>query len=297
MLDDLAFGDGIGAIVRRQADGPQAIRHAKKGIEDAARALSDHTGDSRMYPLHQAIVSSLITQWIALESDHALYPPPDITSAVGVAFQDKDAVQRRYAAILRTPAGGLLGGTLKLAHDRLIRVAAQRVYDRYTPRIDYDDVLDLAYDRFDRALFRYRPDRNACFTTFVQGGLKSFLASDVRNTVSRSMLIAPADDGMLDSHPDGKREAPPGASMMAAEETAQLRRVLHTLKPREREVLRLRFGLDNGPCHTCKEIGQKLGLSKTYVHHLESLALERCRRSLSQGDLRRDIPGPGMRGR
>ena len=50
------------------------------------------------------------------------------------------------------------------------------------------------------------------------------------------------------------------------------------LAPREREVLRLRFGLDGGYERTLAQAGTEMGLSRERVRQLESSALARLRR-------------------
>lgn len=47
------------------------------------------------------------------------------------------------------------------------------------------------------------------------------------------------------------------------------------LSGREKEVLTLRYGLGNGRESTQKEIGAKLGISRSYVSRIEKRALER----------------------
>jgi RNA polymerase primary sigma factor len=67
-----------------------------------------------------------------------------------------------------------------------------------------------------------------------------------------------------------------------AAESADLSNRLHglvaELAPREREVLRLRFGLDGGYERTLAQAGTEMGISRERVRQLESSALARLRR-------------------
>ncbi len=56
---------------------------------------------------------------------------------------------------------------------------------------------------------------------------------------------------------------------------AQIRDLLTSLTPRERQVIKLRYGLDGGLEHTLQEAGRKLGLSHEAIRQLESRALRK----------------------
>jgi len=57
----------------------------------------------------------------------------------------------------------------------------------------------------------------------------------------------------------------------------QLEEALASLTPREAEVIRLRFGLDDGRSYTLEEVGQKIGLTRERVRQIQAEALRRLR--------------------
>jgi RNA polymerase primary sigma factor len=57
----------------------------------------------------------------------------------------------------------------------------------------------------------------------------------------------------------------------------QLEEVLETLTPREREVLRLRFGLDDGKARTLEEVGQRFRVTRERIRQIEAKALRKLR--------------------
>ena len=57
----------------------------------------------------------------------------------------------------------------------------------------------------------------------------------------------------------------------------QLERVLSTLSPREREVLKLRFGLDDGYPRTLEEVGQIFRVTRERIRQIEAKALKKLR--------------------
>lgn len=57
----------------------------------------------------------------------------------------------------------------------------------------------------------------------------------------------------------------------------QLKSVLSTLAPLEQDVLKMRFGLDDGKCNTIKEVCDRFGMTRTEVRVVEVKALRRLR--------------------
>jgi RNA polymerase primary sigma factor len=57
----------------------------------------------------------------------------------------------------------------------------------------------------------------------------------------------------------------------------EVHKLLDSLKPREAEIIRLRFGFEDGRSYTLKEVGEKLGITRERVRQIESKALRRLR--------------------
>ncbi|WP_437600707.1 RNA polymerase sigma factor RpoD/SigA [Sorangium sp. So ce590] len=73
--------------------------------------------------------------------------------------------------------------------------------------------------------------------------------------------------------------AAPDEEVAEAQMRRQTAELLDTLPPREREILRQRFGLDEAPERTLEEIGSSLSLSRERIRQIEAAALERLRAS------------------
>jgi len=65
-----------------------------------------------------------------------------------------------------------------------------------------------------------------------------------------------------------------------------IRQALQVLKPRQREILRLKFGLVNGDEHTLEEVGQAFGVTRERIRQIEKQSLEKLGRSVRSRVLR-----------
>ena len=61
--------------------------------------------------------------------------------------------------------------------------------------------------------------------------------------------------------------------------------LLFHLEDRERVILRMRYGLDNGEPMTLKEIGQRVNLSRERVRQLENDALAKLQEMVVEGKI------------
>jgi RNA polymerase primary sigma factor len=66
----------------------------------------------------------------------------------------------------------------------------------------------------------------------------------------------------------------------------QLARALNRLPPREAQILKLRYGLEDGRVYTLEEVGQAIGVTRERVRQLEAQALNRLRQSSAHVILR-----------
>ena len=65
-----------------------------------------------------------------------------------------------------------------------------------------------------------------------------------------------------------------------------LAEVLCTLSPRERDVLRLRFGMDDGKARTLEEVGKEFNVTRERIRQIEAKALRKLRQRSRSGKLR-----------
>ena len=95
--------------------------------------------------------------------------------------------------------------------------------------------------------------------------------------VSLETPIGEEDDSHLgDFIPDNDIQAPADAAAYELLKE-QLKEVLDTLSDREENVLRLRFGLDDGRTRTLEEVGKVFGVTRERIRQIEAKALRKLR--------------------
>ena len=67
----------------------------------------------------------------------------------------------------------------------------------------------------------------------------------------------------------------PQEDLVRQEMKRTMDKLLDMLTPRQRQVLRLRFGMEDGVCHTVEQIGVVLGVSKERARQIEHQARQK----------------------
>ncbi|MYH00994.1 MAG: sigma-70 family RNA polymerase sigma factor [Nitrospira sp. SB0675_bin_23] len=77
----------------------------------------------------------------------------------------------------------------------------------------------------------------------------------------------------------------PAANVQEEQMMSQLKRLLGFLPPREEQVIRLRFGIDNGKSRTLEEVGKLLNVTRERIRQIEVLALKKLREPTTRAQL------------
>ena len=110
--------------------------------------------------------------------------------------------------------------------------------------------------------------------------------SVAREPISLETPIGEEEDSSLGDFIEDKEVENPSIQTSYKLLQEQLRQVLGTLPPREQEVLKMRFGLDDGYSLTLEEVGLYFNVTRERIRQIEAKALRRLRHPRRANGLR-----------
>lgn len=96
-------------------------------------------------------------------------------------------------------------------------------------------------------------------------------------TVSLDAPVGPEGEARLGDFIEDEHMTSAFDSLVSTSIARQTREMLATLTPREQEVLRLRFGIDDSAEHTLEEVGKSFALTRERIRQIEAQGLEKLR--------------------
>ncbi|KQB85426.1 sigma-70 family RNA polymerase sigma factor [Corynebacterium oculi] len=98
-----------------------------------------------------------------------------------------------------------------------------------------------------------------------------------RDPVSLDMPVGADEEAPLGDFIEDAEAADAESAVVASLRHSDIRSVLSTLEEREQDVIRLRYGLDDGVPRTLDQIGRRFGLSRERVRQIEREVMSKLR--------------------
>ena len=195
--------------------------------------------------------------------------------------------EKRY--LERYAAGDMEARNVLIEHN--LRLVAHIIKKYYTQTGSQDDLISIGTIGLIKGISTFKPDKNVRLATYasrcieneilmhfrsqkkLQGedSLSDTLDSDGEGNALSLMDVISVDDDMLEN-------------LDARDSCIQVRKLVEEcLEEREKMIITMRYGLDNKPPRTQREIAAESGISRSYVSRIEKKALKKLKDAMDGG--------------
>ena len=177
----------------------------------------------------------------------------------------------------------------KASRDKLIehnlRLVAHIIKKYYAASTDQEDLISIGTIGLIKAVSTFDYTKGTRFATYGSRCVENEILMHFRSLKKTALdryFDDPVDsdkDGnslcLIDMISDGTDVADSIELIIRCEQLYKL--IQSELDEREKQIIRMRYGLDNGKALTQREVAKELGISRSYVSRIEKKALETLR--------------------
>ena len=174
---------------------------------------------------------------------------------------------------------------LDILVERNMRLVAHVMKKYQNVSEDTEDLISYGTIGLIKAVKSYMPDKGSRLATYAAKCIDNEVLMLFRREVSLYEPIGTDKEGnevrLLDILVYDQLDVV--ESLQIREDVQKLRDIFYkVLSERERDIIAYRYGLRNGYEFTQREIGEKLGISRSYVSRMEKRALEKLRKEFAK---------------
>ena len=188
----------------------------------------------------------------------------------------------------RCAAGDLEARNVLVEHN--LRLVAHIVKKYYAQTGDQDDLISIGTIGLIKGISTFKSDKNVRLATYASRCIENEILMHFRAQKKLAGEVSLADS--LDGDDDGSSLSLMDViavddNMLEELDTRDAcRKVRHCvdtcLTDRERSIITLRYGLDDRPPRTQREIASRCGISRSYVSRIEKRALEKLEQAMRE---------------
>lgn len=195
------------------------------------------------------------------------------------------SAEQEAACIAAMRGGDSQARDMLIEHN--LRLVAHIVKKYYASSSDTDDLISIGTIGLIKGVSTFDPNKNVRLATYISRCIENEILMHFRSTkkyagdISLDEPMEQDGDGSSLSLMDVLSSHDRGLEQVDNSDQGQLLfRALQTLEPREREIIRLRYGLTGQPPLTQRETAKRYGISRSYISRIEKKALLKLRRAL-----------------
>jgi RNA polymerase sporulation-specific sigma factor len=175
---------------------------------------------------------------------------------------------------------------LLIVHNLRLVVYIARKFE--SSGVGVEDLISIGTIGLIKAVNTFCPERNIKLATYASRCIENEILMHLRKTsVTRSEISIDEPlnvdwDGneLLLSDVLGSDPNTINKGIEEEEEKNLLLRTIDALEPREKMIMKMRFGIGGGEEHTQKEVANILGISQSYISRLEKRIIERLKKEM-----------------
>ena len=177
--------------------------------------------------------------------------------------------------------------------ERNLRLVAHIIKKYYTQSAEQDDLISIGTIGLIKGVSTYRPDKGVRLATYASRCIENEILMYFRSTRKNANDLSLSET--LDADPDGNNLSlmdviSTDDDMLDNLNSKEMYGRLHeymrkSLSKREYEIISMRYGLNNLPPMTQREVAAVCGISRSYVSRIEKKTLEKLRGMFDETDI------------
>lgn len=207
-----------------------------------------------------------------------------------VAFPESLSIEDEKKFVRLMQEGNKEAKRVLIEHN--LRLVAHVCKKYSSPNIDQDDIISIGSIGLIKGINTYDPNKSIKLSTYISKCIDNEVLMYFRAKKKQNKEVYLED-------PIGKDKDDNCITLSdilendekniedEIDSNAKIKKLYnsigHVLKPREREIIELRFGLNGRKQKTQREIAKKLNISRSYVSRIETKAIQKLANEFKQG--------------
>ena len=203
----------------------------------------------------------------------------------GSSFPRPQRAEEERACLEQAAAGDLAARNQLIEHN--LRLVAHIIKKYYAAAGDQDDLISIGVIGLIKAIRTFDPSKNTRLATYAARCVENEIFMHFRTLRRVSCEVSLSEP--IDTDCEGNTlelmdilssEEDMFENLLKSDKIALLRAYLQSeLDAREREIMILRYGLNERRPLTQRETAERLGISRSYVSRIEKAAIEKLRQA------------------
>lgn len=173
-----------------------------------------------------------------------------------------------------------------ITHNLRLVVYIAKKFETNTAGVE--DLISIGTIGLIKAVKTFRPEKNIKLATYASRCIENEILMFLRKSSSQKTEVSIDEplnidwDGneLLFSDVLGSDGEEIGRSIEQQDERKMLNELIERLSPREKQIMKMRFGIGGCREYTQKEVADELGISQSYISRLEKRTIQKLKKQI-----------------